>query len=432
MTSVCFYFQVHQPFRIRNYGYIEIGSNHFYEDYEKNFEILNKVADKCYLPTNTKMLKLIKRHNGKFRISYSISGVALEQFEQYRPEVIESFKKLVDTGCVEILSETYYHSLSFLYSKQEFERQVKKHFQKVKLHLGVEPTTFRNTELIFSNEIAQYVSAMGFKGMLCEGVDRFLFERTPNYVYASPGIDDFKLLLKNYKLSDDIAFRFSNKQWEDHPLTSEKFANWVHGHAGDAECINLFMDYETFGEHQWKETGIFNFLDHLPEKILAHPDFNFKTPTEVMESFTARDIYDVPYTTSWADAERDLSAWNENKMQKFSLHKIYSLEKKVKKSNNQELVDTWAKLTTSDHFYYMSTKFWSDGDVHKYFSPYDSPYDAHIFYMNVLSDFEQTIKNLRSTAPLRAKKRIGQSPKRKTTTKSTTGQNKKSNKTLFA
>ena len=414
MTSICFYFQVHQPFRIRNYNFDQIGASHFYEDYEKNKEILNKVADKCYLPANAKMLELIKRHSGKFRISYSISGVALEQFEQYRPEVIESFQKLVDTGCVEILSETFYHSLSFLYSKKEFERQVKKHYNKVNDLFGVNPEVFRNTELIFNNEIAQYVSEMGFKGMLCEGVDRFLSDRVPNYVYESPGVSDFKLLLKNYKLSDDIAFRFSNKEWKDHPLTSEKFAHWVHGHAGDAECINLFMDYETFGEHQWKETGIFEFLDHLPEKIFTHPDFDFKTPSEVMETFPARDIYDVPYTTSWADAERDLSAWNENKMQKHSLHKIYSLEKVVKKSGNKELIDTWARLTTSDHFYYMSTKFWSDGDVHKYFSPYDSPYDAHIYFMNVLSDLEKTLEEALKKSkikPAAKRKKVSQSLK---------------------
>ncbi len=393
MTSLCFYFQVHQPFRIRQYQYDEIGINHFYEDYSKNFEILNKVADKCYLPANKKMLELIKRYDGKFKISYSISGVALEQFEQYRPEVIESFRQLVDTGCVEILSETYYHSLSILYSKQEFKRQVQLHTEKVKQLFGVTPTTFRNTELIFSNEIAQCISEMGFKGMLCEGVDRFLLDRTPNHVYESPGVGEFKLLLKNYRLSDDIAFRFSNREWKDYPLTAEKFANWVHGHAGEAECINLFMDYETFGEHQWRETGIFDFLDSLPEHVLNHPDFNFKMPAELLDSIPSVDIYDVPYTTSWADEERDLSAWNENKMQKYSLHKIYSLEKAVKKTKSNELMEIWSKLTTSDHFYYMSTKFWSDGDVHKYFSPFESPYDAHIYFLNVLKDFEETVMN---------------------------------------
>ena len=394
MTSVCLYFQVHQPFRIREYNYTEIGVDHFYEDYEKNVSILNKVAEKCYLPCNALMLDLIRRHNGRFRISYSMSGTVLEQFEKYRPEVIESFKKLVETGCVEILSETYHHSLAFLYAKNEFERQVKKHDEKVKEIFGVEPKVFRNTELIFSNEIAKYVSQMGFKGMLCEGVDRYLNGRSPDFVYGTTGVDGFKLLLKNYKLSDDIAFRFSNREWRDYPLTAEKFAGWIHGHAGNASCINLFMDYETFGEHQWKETGIFDFLDALPEKILSHPDFDFKTPSEVMETYSINDEYDVPYVTSWADAERDLSAWNENKMQKHALHKIFSLEKKVKKLNRDEITDVWSKLTTSDHFYYMSTKFWSDGDVHKYFSPFDSPFDAHIFYMNTLSDLEETVNNL--------------------------------------
>lgn len=408
MTSICFYFQVHQPFRIREYTFNQIDENHLYDDEEKNKEIMRKVAEKCYLPTNARILELIKRHEGKFRVSYSISGVALEQFELYYPEVLDSFKELVQTGCVEILSETYYHSLSFLFSKKEFERQVKKHFLKVKELLGVEPSVFRNTELIFNNQIARYVSEMGFDGMLCEGVDHLLNGRTSNHVFSSPAPDNFSLLLKNYKLSDDIAFRFSNKEWNDWPLTSEKFAGWVHGHAGNAECINLFMDYETFGEHQWRETGIFDFLDALPAAILKHPDFDFKTPSEIIKSYPSRDIYNVPCTTSWADAERDLSAWNENKMQQHALHKIFSLERWVKKTRNNELIHQWAKFTTSDHFYYMSTKFWSDGDVHKYFSPYETPYDACIYYMNAISDFAQTIKqyNMKTSNKTIAENRI--------------------------
>jgi len=392
MTSVCFYFQVHQPFRIKPYSFEEIGHNHFYEYDTQNKSIMEKVSNKCYLTTNKLMLELIKKHEGKFRISYSISGVCLEQFELYKPEVIQSFKDLVATGCVEILAETYYHSLSFFYSKREFERQVQKHADKVFTLFGVRPTVFRNTELMFSNEVASYVSNMGYKGIICEGVDRLLQGRTPNFVYQTPAHESIGLLLKNYSLSDDMAFRFSNREWKDFPLTAPKFARWVHSTAGNAETINLFMDYETFGEHQWPETGIFDFLEYLPTEILKHPDFNFKTPSEIIDSYPKRDVYDVPYPTSWADSERDLSAWLENRMQQQALHSVYSLEESVLKTGNADLLHTWGKLQTSDHFYYMSTKFWSDGDVHKYFSPFDSPYDAAIFYMNVLSDFKSTVE----------------------------------------
>ena len=390
-TSVCFYFQVHQPFRLRPYNFDQIGADHYYEHYDQNVEILNKVADKCYLPTNAKILELLMRHKGRFKVAYSISGVALEQFELYRPDVIRSFQALAATGYVEMLGETYYHSLSFLYSKEEFDRQVQMHKEKIKELFDLEPTIFRNTELIFNNDLATHVASLGYKGMLCEGVDRYLNSRSPNHVYTAPGIENFSLLLKNYRLSDDIAFRFSNHEWENWPLTADKFSQWLHDHAGNAETINLFMDYETFGEHQWKETGIFNFLDNLPEMILDHPDFYFRSPSEVLAAHPARDVYDVPEFTSWADAERDLSAWNENEMQKEALEKIYLLEKAVKATGNEDLLKVWGKLQTSDHFYYMSTKFWADGDVHKYFSPFASPYDAGIYYMNVISDLEKTV-----------------------------------------
>ncbi|MGB3076854.1 MAG: glycoside hydrolase family 57 protein [Chitinophagales bacterium] len=390
-TSVCFYFQVHQPFRLRNYNYDQIGHDHYYENYDMNVEILNKVADKCYLPTNAKILELLLRHKGRFKVAYSISGVALEQFELYRPDVILSFQALAATGYVEMLDETYYHSLSFLYSKDEFDRQVKMHREKIKKLFNLEPAIFRNTELIFNNDLAAHVASLGYKGMLCEGTDRYLVTRSPNQVYTAPGVENFSLLLKNYRLSDDIAFRFSNHNWEDWPLTADKFSKWLHDHAGQAETINLFMDYETFGEHQWKETGIFDFLDNLPEMILDHPDFYFRSPSEVISNHPPRDVYDAPEFTSWADEERDLSAWNENELQREALEKIYALEHAVKATDNEDLLKVWSKLQTSDHFYYMSTKFWADGDVHKYFSPFPSPYDAGIFYMNVISDLEKTI-----------------------------------------
>ncbi len=393
-TSVCFYFQVHQPFRLRTYHFDQIGFDHYYENYDQNIEILDKVADKCYLPTNAKILELLVRQKGRFKVAFSISGVALEQFELYRPDVLRSFQALAATGYVELLSETYYHSLSFNYSVEEFDRQVTMHREKIKALFGLEPAIFRNTELIFNNELAAHVASLGYKGMLCEGTDRYLQTRLPNQVYASPGIKNFSLLLKNYRLSDDIAFRFSNHQWEDWPLTADKFSDWLHKHAGNAETINLFMDYETFGEHQWKETGIFDFLDNLPEMILDHPDFYFRSPSEVIAAYPSRDVYDVPEFTSWADEERDLSAWKENEMQEEALEKIYALEKAVKATGNEDLLKVWGKLQTSDHFYYMSTKFWADGDVHKYFSPFASPYDAAIYYMNAVSDLEKTILSM--------------------------------------
>jgi alpha-amylase len=394
-TSICFYFQVHQPFRLRNYLFHEIGNNHFYENYNLNLGILNKVADKCYLPTNAKILELITRHKGNFKVAYSLSGCALEQFELYRPDVIRSFQALVASGCVELLSETYYHSLSFIYSRDEFVRQVEMHREKIKTLFAVEPTVFRFTELIFNNDLAKQVASMGYSGMICEGADQWLRGRSPNHVFRSPGIEHFSLLLKNYSLSDDIAFRFSKHDWDMWPLTVDKFTKWLHDHADNAETINLFMDYETFGEHQWKETGIFDFLDYLPEYVLEHPDFAFRTPAEVMNLYPARDEYDVSAFTSWADEDRDLSAWTENEMQKEALEQIYALEQSVKATADPDLLKIWGKLQTSDHFYYMSTKFWADGDVHRYFSPFPSPYDACAYYMNVLSDFELSLKETR-------------------------------------
>ncbi|MCW3070411.1 MAG: putative alpha-amylase, partial [Bacteroidetes bacterium] len=275
MPSICFYFQVHQPFRIRNYSFFDIGNSHIYEDDKKNREIMDKVSEKCYLKTNRKMLELIQRHQGKFRISYSISGTAIEQFEKYRPDVLQSFIDLANTGCVEFLSETYSHSLSFIYSKEEFKRQVEKHAALIKKYFNQTPTVFRNTELIFNNELASYIEGMGYKGIVCEGVDRILGTRSPNFLYRSPNTQEIKLLLKNYRLSDDIAFRFSDRGWKEFPLTVDKYKQWVYSIAGNGECVNLFMDYETFGEHQWESTGIFNFLDQLPAAILAHPDFDF-------------------------------------------------------------------------------------------------------------------------------------------------------------
>ncbi|MBL7927463.1 MAG: alpha-amylase [Bacteroidia bacterium] len=388
MPSVCFYFQVHQPFRLKRYTHTDIGTDHLYEDDVLNKQVLDKVAERCYLPTNKLMLELIKKHKKKFRISYSISGVALEQFEKWRPDVLKSFVDLAKTGCVEFLSETYNHSLSYLFSKDEFKRQVELHAAKIKKLFGQTPVVFRNTELIYFNELAKYAEDMGYKGIICEGVDWILNSRTPNYLYKAPNVTAIKSLLKNYRLSDDVAFRFSDKNWSEHPLTAEKFASWVHNIAGNGEVVNLFMDYETFGEHQWEESGIFEFLKHLPEKIFLHPDFDFLTPSEVIAKYETHGVYDAHAPNSWADTERDLSAWLSNNMQQEAMAKVYALETQVKGLNNDEVLAQWARLLTSDHFYYMCTKYWSDGDVHKYFSPYDSPYEAYMYYINALADFE--------------------------------------------
>ncbi len=392
MISVCFYFQVHQPFRLRkDYSFFDIGGNHMYEDSDANREIMLKVARKCYLPANETMLKLINKHEGKFRISYSISGVCLEQFELYAPEVLESFQKLVDTGCVELINETYYHSLAFLFSKKEFVNQVKAHKKKLKDLFGVTPKTFRNTELIYNNDLAKEIENLGYEVILTEGADQILGWRSPNFVYQPAPCYKLKLLLKNYKLSDDIAFRFSNRDWEEFPLTTEKFAQWVHALAGNGEVLNLFMDYETFGEHQWEDTGIFKFLDHLPEQVMSHPDFRFLTPSEVGKKHQPMSKMDVPHFISWADLERDLTAWLGNPLQDSAIDYAYSLMNAVLKSKDIQLIHTWRKLLTSDHFYYMCTKWFSDGDVHKYFNPYNSPYDAYVIYTNVLNDLKETL-----------------------------------------
>jgi alpha-amylase len=391
MVSVCMYFQVHQPNRLRRYSFFDIGRNHFYEDDDKNCGILRKVASKCYLPTNQAMLELIQKHEGRFRISYSISGTAIDQFKKFSPETLDSFKRLVDTGCVEILDETYNHSLAFLYSRSEFHRQVQLHRELVQKELGVTPTAFRNTELIYNNDVAAEIERMGYKVLLAEGADRVLGWRSPNFVYQPEPCVKTKLLLKNYRLSDDVAFRFSNRGWPEWPLTAEKFANWVHQVNGNGETVNLFMDYETFGEHQWADTGIFEFLRAMPDAIFSHPDFAFQTPSEVVASASPMAKLDVPDYVSWADVERDLTAWRGNPMQEDALEAVYGLEQRVIEKGDSDLERVWRSLQTSDHFYYMCTKWFADGDVHKYFNPYPSPYDAYINYQNVLGDFESTL-----------------------------------------
>jgi alpha-amylase len=391
MVDVCFYFQVHQPYRIKHYRIFDVGKSEDYFDDEKNRKILLKVAEKCYNPATKMLLRMLQKYP-EFKFSFSFSGTVLEQLEKYSPETIELFKKAVKTGRVEILSETYYHSLAFLYSKEEFLKQVNLHNRKIKRLFNYTPKVFRNTELIFNNELANFIEGLGYKGILAEGADHILGWRSPNFVYKSVN-SNIKVLLKNYKLSDDIAFRFSSREWKEWPLTAEKFSQWVSAVNGNGTNINLFMDYETLGEHQWEDTGIFHFFEKLPEEILKHQDNKFKTPSEIIDSHEIVGEIDVHLPVSWADIERDLSAWMGNSMQTSSLAKLYAFEKEIQKSKKKGLIEKWRKLTTSDHFYYMCTKWFNDGDVHKYFSPYDSPYDAFMGFMNILEDIQIRLNN---------------------------------------
>lgn len=389
MKSVCFYFQVHQPYRVKRYRIFDIGNDpEYFNDRSltdlNNRRVLEKVASKSYIPATTLLLSLLERHP-ELRVSFSFSGVALEQLERYVPEVIELFKRIIDTGRVEVLAETYYHSLSFFYSVPEFERQVTKHRELIRRLFGVWPRVFRNTELSYRNDLAQWADRAGYAGILAEGWDPILGWRSPNYVYKPKGAEHTKLLLKNYRLSDDIAFRFSSRDWSEWPLTTDKFGRWLGEAEGDT--VNLFMDYETFGEHQWEDTGIFNFLEHMPEEVYKNGGIDFKTPSDVIHSYDVRDEVDVPDTLTWADTDRDLTAWTGNPMQKAAIESVYSLEDDVLAVNDGRMLEDWRKLQTSDHFYYMCTKWFADGDVHSYFSPYESPYDAYISYMNALSDF---------------------------------------------
>lgn len=387
MKTICFYFQVHQPFRLRRYRFFDIAKNHNYFDDYANRSIMQKVAQKCYLPTNQMMLDLINEYGTRFKIAYSISGTALDQFEMYAPEVLESFQKLAKTGCVEFLSETYSHSLCSLKSAEEFTLQVQTHMQRVEQLFGLSPKTFRNTELIYSDQIGALAANLGFGTILTEGAEHILGWKSPNYVYANAINPKLRVLLKNYRLSDDIAFRFSNRQWSEWPLTTEKYVEWLNSINPNEEIVNLFMDYETFGEHQWPETGIFDFMRALPKRIFSNSNYEFLTPSEAAAKHQPVALLHVPQPISWADEERDLTAWLGNALQDEAFNKLYSIAPIVEQIDDNEIQRDWRYLQTSDHFYYMCTKWFSDGDVHKYFNPYETPYEAFINYMNALSDF---------------------------------------------
>ena len=391
MKTICFYFQIHQPFRLKRYRFFDIGNDHYYYDDYNNDEIITRIAHCSYLPANQTLLEMIKNSNGKFKVAFSISGVALEQLEIYVPEFIDSMKELAKTGCVEFLSETYAHSLASLRDPDEFALQVKEHDDKIEELFGQRPKVFRNTELIYSDEIACMVADMGFKGCITEGAKHILGWKSPNYLYCSTAVPKLKLLLKNYKMSDDITFRFSNYEWSEYPLTADKYMGWINAIPETEQVVNLFMNYETLGELQPRESGIFEFMKSLPY-FAEQMGITFSTPTEVISKLKPVDSLSVSYPISWADEERDTSAWLGNLLQNEAFEKLYSVGERVRLCDDRRLKQDWHYLQTSDHFYYMCTKFLSDGAIHSHYSPYDSAYEAFTNYMNVLSDFIVRVK----------------------------------------
>lgn len=392
MRAICLYLHIHQPVRYRQYSIFDVGanSNYFHDDYngrQSNERIFRKVARKSYQP----MLNLLEHNINKypgFKVSLSITGTWLDQAEQWGPEFIEQIKRMVATGQAEIVGETYYHSLAFFYNREEFEQQVAAHSDKIRKLFGVTPKVFRNTEFAYNDELAKWADANGYKGILAEGWDKILGWRSPNYVYRPAGCDHLKLLLKNYRLSDDIAFRFSNRGWSEWPLTVPKYQNWVNNDCLRGPLVNLFMDFETFGEHQWEDTGIFNFMNSLIPNWLGVYDNKFVTVSEACGLTPPADEISMPETVTWADTERDLSAWLSNSMQHSAMNTLYAMRDKILATNDQNLIRDWRYMTTSDHPYSMCTKYWNDGDVHAYFSAYASPYESFMYYMNVLRDIE--------------------------------------------
>ena len=388
--GIVLYMHVHQPWRVRDYSIFDTANSHEYfngngDDDRNNQKVLRKVADKSYRPMNAVLKRLLDRHP-EFRVSLSITGTFIEQAERWTPDVLDDFKALVATGRVEIVAETYYHSLAFFYSREEFEKQVDAHRQKIRELFGVETQVFRNTELAYNDDLGRWAEGYGFKGVLAEGWDDILEWRSPNKVYRPPGTKDISLLLKNYRLSDDIAFRFSNRDWKMWPLSADTYNDWMHDSIQDNPLVNLFMDYETFGEHQWEDTGIFDFFETFVSKWLDTPGNTFYTASEAIDTHPPVAELSMPHTVTWADSERDLTAWLGNSMQQEAMRHLYSIEHDVMRSDDIELIADWRKLQTSDHVYYMCTKWFTDGDVHAYFSPYESPYDAFLYFMNALRD----------------------------------------------
>ncbi len=395
------YFKVHQPYRLKKYPFFAIGKDDLYFEgvvdryNQTNESIFKKVADKCYWPATKLILKLIQKYP-QFKVNYSLSGIFLEQAQLYDPGLIDLFKLLVKTGRVEILGETYYHSLAFLYSLDEFSSQIKLQEETLHKYFHIKPKVFSNTEAAYCDDIGLFLGKMGYKGIITEGADKILGWRSANFVYHHPQTKNFKILLKNYRLSDDIAFRFSERSWVEYPLTADKFASWISALDGNSDVVNLCMDYETLGEHQWEDTGIFEFFEHLIPEILKNKNITFYTFSEVIERIKPVAPINVPNYITWADTERDLSAWQENDMQKEALKLLFELKKELDEVKDEKLLNNWRRLQTSDHFYYMCTKWFADGDVHKYFNPYESPYEAFINFMNIYQDLKLRLNKLKS------------------------------------
>ena len=397
MANICFYFELHQPYRLAETSVFEIGmgSQYFQKTTDElNRKIFQKVARKSYVPMLTLLLKLVRKHT-EFNFTFSTSGVFLEQAQEYAPKVIDLLKKLVASDQVEVLAETYYHSLAALYSPEEFKIQVTAHEKMVEKLFAVTPKVFRNTELIYSNEIGQQIEDLGYTACLTEAVERYLHGRDRTQVFVGKTDKKLPLLLKHAQLSDDIAFRFSDKGWVSYPLTANTYLEWIDSYRDD-ELINLFMDFETFGEHQWEDTGIFEFYADFIAKFIKKGIGRFVTPSQVVAGLKSNttdvnnlEQYDVPQPISWADVDRDLTAWVDNALQQDTIKKLYTLEKEILLRNNKQLLNDWRRLQTSDHFYYMCTKWAADGDVHAYFSPYSDPHEAYRRFAIVLADLQE-------------------------------------------
>jgi len=403
MIPVCLYFQVHQPYRLRRYNYFDVGREHRYFDDDANRTILRRVAEKCYLPATAMLERLLARHP-RFAVSFSLSGCVLEQMGEDAPDVRDAFARLGATGRVEFLAETSHHSLAWLASREEFSEQVGLHARQIADTFGVEPRVFRNTELIYSDALAAFLEERGYRGALADGVEPLLGSRSPNHVYRAATGKGLPLLLRNYRLSDDLAFRFSNRAWSEWPLTAEKYDRWISGAGGDV--VSLFMDFETFGEHQWKETGIFEFFESWVDGRLARPGEAFLTASQAIETLPRGDMLSAPRTLSWADEARDLSAWQGNDLQRDALEKLFALEARVRAAGSSALSADFRRLSTSDHFYYMATQRSGDDAVHAYFSPFASPYDAYITFMHVVSDLERRLPR-----PARPRRALVDSPR---------------------
>ena len=386
MKAICFYFQIHQPFRLKRYRFFDIGNDHYYYDDFANDDIITHIAQRSYIPAAETLLRMIEESNGRFRCAISISGVALEQCERYVPEFVDLLKKLADTGKVEFLAETYAHSLSSLTDYDEFISQVKVHNEKLHEMFGVKPKVLRNTELVYCDEMAPVIASMGYKGVITEGAKHILGWKSPNYIYSAASAPKLKLLLKNDKLSDDIAFRFSNTEWDAYPLTADKYIDWIASTPTEEQIVNLFMNLETFGGMQSRETGIFQFLEALP-RFAAERGIDFLTPSDAVAKLKPVGELSVLHPISWADEARDTSAWLGNKLQNEAFNKLYSVAERVRLCDDRRLKQDWYYLQASDHLFYMSTKNLADGVVHSHFSPYETPFQAFTNYMNVLSDF---------------------------------------------